>query len=260
MVAITAELYGSSTPQLVQIVVTGLVGVSRLNVRAETTGSDRPVRGGVDVVPTSDALVLLDPIPELGRPIIYAVEYVDAANPAGVIVSAPALTVPDPGRHVLSDVYSGRSVLVDVLLDADERTNVARGDVFVPRSSSTAVARWDVRTPDSGVLRVYTADVDELVDVLRSGAPFGSRHPNDGCDQAAVEVLWSPDVSRRRVNRAGNRIFELPYSVVAMPDPQLALTVTTLGDIADYYPTGTLADLAADHATLLDIARADWSL
>lgn len=259
-VAITAQLYGSTVPELVQLAVTGLTGMTSVSVWAEPPSSPRRiVRGGYDVDPASDALVLVDPMPELGRPIVYVVEWTDA----GVRhqLSSTPVTVTDPGRHVLSDPYSGEAVLVDVIADADERTNDQQGSVLYPVGSPYGVAIVDGRDADAGQLNVYAdpASVGELVELLATGAPVVSRHPNDGCDIPALEVLNVSQVSRRRRSRAGDRIVSLPFRVVAQPDPREAVASVTLAELADYYePTGTLLDLSADHATLLSVALSEW--
>lgn len=262
MVTIDATLYGSTTPQLVQVAVTGLTGLSNVNVWAEPPSTVRRiVRGGLDVDPASDALVLIDSMPELGRPIVYVVEWTDAG--VRYQLSTAAVTVPDPGRHVLSDPFTGDAVLVDVLLDPDERSNPWRGSVLHPVGATYGVAIGDGRDADTGVLSIYApaADVAAVVELLSTGRPVVSRHPADGCDLPALEVLAVGDVSRRRRSRAGDRLIDLPYQLVAQPDPTLVLSVQTLQDIDDYYSgTGTLADLYADTATLLDIATFEWAV
>lgn len=259
-VAIAAALYGSGTPQLVQIAVTGLTGATSVSVWAEPPASPRRlVRGGLDVDPTSDALVLVDPIPELGRPIIYVVEYTSGGS--RFQLSSSSVTVPDPGRHVLSDPYSGESVLVDVIADPDERTNDQRGSVLYPVGSSLGVAIVDGRDADVGTLTVYAdaAASVALVSLLANGTPIASRHPNDGCDQAALEILNVGAAARRRRTRAGDRFHVLPYRLVAQPDPRQLLATVTLADLAAWYePAGTLADVAADYATLLAVALESW--
>lgn len=260
-VAITAELFGSSTPQLVQVIVTGLTGATSVSVWAEPPAAPRRiVRGGLDVDPTSDALVLVDPMPELGRPLIYVVEW--TAGGVRSQLSSSAVTVPDPGRHVLSDPFTGDAVLVDVILDDDERTNAWQGSTLWPVGSTKGVAIIDGRTADSGALTIYApnrADTAELVELLSTGRPVVSRHPNDGCDIDALEVLGVGDVTRRRRSRSGDRLLVLPFSLVEQPDPTLVLVAVTLADLDAYYaPSGTLADLDADTTTLLDIATREW--
>lgn len=260
-VAISASLFGSSSPQLVQVVVTGLTGATQVSVWAEPPSAPaRIVRGGLDVDPTSDALVLTDPMPELGRPIIYVVEW--TAGGVRSQLSAAPVTVADPGRHVLSDPFTGEAVLVEVVLDDDERTQALRGSTLWPVGSRVGVAIIDGRTADAGTLTAYASsrvDAAALVELLSTGRPLVSRHPNDGCDIAALEVLSIGDATRRRRSRSGDRVFELPYQLAAQPDPTLLLSVVDLGDIAAYYePTGTLADLDADTTTLLDIATREW--
>lgn len=259
-VTINAATFGTSTPPLVQVVVQGLTGTDSVSVWAEPANSPRRiVRGGYDLDPTSDALVLLDPVAELDRPLIYVVEWTSAGVRSQL--SAAPVTVPSPGRHVLSDPFTGLSVLVDVVADNDERVGAARGTVLYPSGSPFGVSLSDVRAGDAGELRVYAdpAAVPELVDLLASGRPIASRHPGDGCDIPPLEILRVGDAKRLRRSRAGDRVFALPFLVVTQPDPRQALSVVTLADLAAWYePTGTLATLAAEHATLLSVALDDW--
>ena len=260
MVAITAQLYGSTTPPLVQVAVTGVTGVTAVTVWAEPPNSPRRVvRGGLDVDPSSDALLLVDPLPELGRPIIYVVEW--TAGGTRYQLSSTAVTVPDPGRHVLSHPFSGRAVLVDVLADGDERENEQRGSVLYPVGARYGVALYDGRLADVGTLNVWAdaQSVAELVELLGDGAPVVSRHPNDGCDIPPLEVLNVSSVTRVRRSRAGDRLLALPFSVVAQPDLTEPASTATLADIAAHYGlTGKLSDLAADFPTLLSVGMADW--
>lgn len=261
MTAISAALYGSQVPPAVQITVSGLTGVDLVNVwRQAPGGAPALVRGGVEVVPTSDALLLVDVAPELGRPLTYYVEtFVGAA--VATQVSAAPITVPDPGRHVLSDSLDGTAVLVDVISDQDERENATRGALLRPVGRARPVAVYDVRESDAGVLRVY-ADQETtaaLVDLLADGRPLVSRHPFHACDIPAQEVLYFTGVKRARRSTAGDRITELEFVVVDLPDPTLATSLVDLADLAAAYPSppDTLADIAADYPTLLSLAQDD---
>lgn len=259
-VSIAAQLAGSDVPPVVQVVVTGLTGATQVSVWAEAPNSPRRVvRGGLEQNPSSDALVLVDTMPELGQPIIYVVEYLAAG--VRQQLSASPVTVPDPGRHVLSDPFTGAAVLVDVLADEDERANAQRGSVLYPIGASQGVAVIDGREADAGTLTVYADAVTskQLQSLLAPGVPIASRHPAHGCDLPAVEILNVSEAARRRRSRAGDRIHSLAFRVVSQPDPREPVALATLGELNDYYaPAGTLADLAAEFSTLLDIALSEW--
>lgn len=233
-----------------------------LSVWAEPANSPRRlVRGGYPADPSSDALVLIDPMPELGRPIIYVVEWTWGGVRSQL--SSSPVTVPNPPSHVLSDPYTGAAVLVQLLADGDERTNEQQGSVLYPAGSSFGVALVDGREADSGTLNVYADAVAtaELVAMLATGAPVASRHPNDGCDVAPLEILNVSAPTRRRRSRAGDRLWSLPFQLVTTPDPRMPVNGTTLADLDAYYaPSGTLSTLAADHVTLLDVALDEWAV
>lgn len=263
-VAITAALYGSQTPQAVLITVTGLAAADSVNVwREPPSSARRVVRGGLDLDAPPGTLLLVDVEPELGRPLVYVAEYVPTGLTVPVEVSAAPVTVPDlPGdrHHVLSDPYSGDSVLVDVLYDDDERVQPARVAIMQAQGAAYPVAITDVRTVDNGNLSAFTRDRTEtleLVALLANGRPVVSRHSNDGCDIPAGEVLVILDAGRSRRTRQGDRRWSLPFQVIDTPDPTLVLTLTTLSDLAAVYTGLTLTNLASDFATLLLLAQDD---
>lgn len=263
-VAITATLYGSQTPPAVLVTVTGLSAADSVNVWREPPSSERRiVRGGLDVDAPPSTLLLVDVEPELGRPLIYVAEYLPTGSSTPVEVSSAPVTVPDltGGRHhVLSDPYSGDAVVCDVLYDDDERVMSSRASIMQAQGSAYPVAITDVRTVDTGNLSAFTRDRAEtlqLVDLLASGRPVVSRHSNDGCDIPAGEVLLILDAGRSRRTRQGDRRWSLPFQVIATPDPTLALTLTTLADLAAVYTGQTLANLNSDFPTLLALAQSD---
>jgi hypothetical protein len=244
--------------------VTGLSGADLVNVIREPPGSEaRTVRGGLDVVPTSDTLLLVDVEPELGRPLVYVASYLPTGVGVPVEVSAAPLTVPEPvGRHhVLSDPFTGEPLLVDVTYDDDQRIQASRSSLLQAQGQRYPVAITDVRTADSGQLSVYTRDRAEslqLVELLADGRPVVSRHINDGCDIAALEILAVGDATRSRRTRDGDRRWSLPFQVIDTPDPTLVLSLVTLQDLADVYVGQTLNTIATDYpGTLLSIAQDD---
>jgi hypothetical protein len=195
----------------------------------------------------------------VGRPLVYVAE-VTRADGRVVQLSAPALVIPDPGRHVLSDPGSGRAVLVDAVADADPRTTELRASVLHPAGRARPVVLSDTRSSDTGTLTVYTRDLAEtaeLVDLLAAGTAVVSRPPATVTDLPAVEVLAVLGATRARRTRAGDRVWQLPFVVVDTPDPTLPVTLTTLSTLATYYATGTLSQLGQDFTTLLGLARDD---
>lgn len=254
MAAIAAQLYGDTTPPMVVLSITGLVAGDVVDVWREPPNEPAGVVRGSGFTATSATAVLLDTAPELGRPLVYVVQ-VTAAGGVSQASAAP-IVVPDPGRHVLSDPYTGASVLVDLIATPDDRTGDVPHSLLQVKGRAEPVPLYDVRGSDSGEVVFYArsrAEVLEVVDLLAEGGPLVSRHPYDGCDVAGSEVLFLPAVTRRRRSRAGDRTFTLPFHVVANPDPTRPAPLANLGALADYVP-GTLADIADEWATLLDLA------
>jgi hypothetical protein len=259
MVAITAVLYGNQVPPAVQVTVTGLTGADLVNVYREAPNAPRAlVRGGVEVEPTDDALLLVDVAGEVGRPLVYVAETYTGSAVATQVSAAP-VTIPDPGKHVLSNSLTGEAVLVDLVADPDERETPTRGVLLQPIGSARPVPVYDTPGSDVGTLRLYTDDAATtaaLVALLADGRPLVSRHPWDGTDVPGQEVLYFTGRKRARRSRAGDRVWELEFQVVDLQDPRLATSLVDLADLAAYWP-GTLADVAADHTTLLGLAQDD---
>lgn len=255
MPAITAQLYGDL---MVVVTLTGFDPAHRVDVFREPPSSPREVvRGGVELYPGAGPYLLVDPAPELGRPLIYVAQRTTGGGSVALYSSAP-VTVPDPGRHVLSDPYTGDAVLVDLIATPDDRTQSTPHTMLKPKGRKLPIALYDVRGGDEGEIVVYTrsaAETADLVELLDDGGPIVSRHPFDGCDVPGSEVLFLPAATRSRRSRSGDRLWPMPFVEVALPDPTLAKASTTLADLAAYVPT-TLADIATQWpGTLLDIAR-----
>jgi hypothetical protein len=215
----------------------------------------------VEVVDVSGVVVVQDVEPPVGRPLVYVAE-VTAADGTTRQVSAGTLTVPDPGRHVLSDPATGSGVLVDVVADEDTRTTELRASTLHPAGRARPVVLVDTRSSDVGVLTAYTRDAAEttaLLALLAAGAPVTSRPTVATPDLPPVETLALTGVTRARRTRAGDRVWALPFVVVDPPDPTLPVTLVDLSDVAAYYTGATLATLAVDFpGTLLDVARFDF--
>lgn len=258
-IVVSAVLYGSQTPPMVAVSVTGLTTEILVDVWREPPGEEpAAVRGGIARVPTGDAFVVLDTEAELGRPLVYVAQTV---KPGGAITqtSSAPITVPDPGRHVLSDSYTGAAVLVDLIATPDSRGNAAAGSLLHPAGREFPVAIHDIRTSDEGELVVHTRSRMEtlaLKALMASGAPIVSRHPFDGCDVIGREVLYVPRTARDRRTTTGARVWTMPFTAVATPDPTLATPLPTLMDLSTYVPT-TLLDISTSWATLLGISRSD---
>lgn len=262
---VTAALWGSRDPQLVQVTVTGIPAGHTVDIYREVQGLDLArVRGGFGVTPSTDALLTLDASAPIGRPIVYVVRL---TSPTGAVteVSAAPITRTDThdaerlGRHVLVDPTTGHAVRVDVLNDPDERRNDARHAVLYPAARSRPVVLHDVRASDTGTLAFTTTDpaaTTALNRLLQPGRAVASLHAHDACDIPAGEILALGTVTRSRWGRYGRRVWAADFVVIDEPDPHRMIPSTTLADLHNYVPT-TLADIATLWPTLLTLAQDD---
>ena len=264
--SITVQVRAETDPATVDITITGLDGVTIFTVRAQPPGEPpTPVRGAIATTPTSSAMIIPDLAPPLNRPTVYTLAYLTASEPTTPVeISAPAVTVPftpdGDAHHVITDPYTGLTVVCMLLSDDDERTQSANYSALRPIGSANPVVIFDARQSDTGTLSLYTrtrAETLALVDLLAPGRPIISRHDNDACDVAAIEHLYPGDAVRNRRTRRGDRIWAIDFLAISPPDPQLVTGLVTLYDLSVHVP-GTLADIAAAWDTLLHLAQARW--
>lgn len=182
------------------------------------------------------------------------------ANPGGAQPLTVALA---GGKVVLSDAVSGAAAEVVVLAWPDKR-RARRTSVYAVGGRNIVVSGPRGGFESSLELFVETEEqrvaVDDLLQTATSGI-LQIRQPGGyytvDCYVAIpvdTETRWSQDGSDER------RVITLDVIETRPWAPKLASSTFTLGDIPLAYPAGaTLADLAADYDTLLDIARGDFS-
>lgn len=256
---ISVSLIGVPPVQSAQIAVTGLVAGDVVAVWREWDGHSELVRGAYGATSLSTAMVLGDISVPFGIEVTYR------AQVGGEQVT-DTITVPEvDGGHVLSDPLTGEYVLVRQLVaGGDDRGNEFRGSVLRPAGRDKPVAIYDVRSADAGswLMQTRTAEATAaLKALLAAGGPLVHRPGSPGLlDFPATEVIQPLSVTRSLLGVDG-RTWSIPYEVVDEPDPDLAVSLSTLQDLADAYDTLTLDDLATDFAglTLLDVATTDWA-
>ncbi len=251
-------------PPLIQVTVAAVPATSSLTVYRVLDGVETQLRAGQIALVPGGAKLLRDAEYPMGATVFYRAEVYDAANVRTLYDTATMVT-PDAGRHILTDPFSGQSTPVDLLADFSQRSNAFQGSVLRPTVRRNPIVLADLRSSDAGTLPILTQGVytAELEDMLASGYPLVSRHPNDACDTPAVEIFAFLDVNRsRRVDVGGSkdREWSLDFVVVDTPDPRQPITAVTYQDIATYYTGKTYANLAADHTSYLDIAQDSYGV
>lgn len=168
------------------------------------------------------------------------------------------ITVPDPGRHVITDPLDADSVYVDVVPSDDDRGNAYNGALVSVHNRRRSSSFSEIRSGDTGTAYWYTrnrAETDALRALLDRNTPLLSRHNNDGADEAAIECLTPLDYTRSRrwgVDRVAwnwDRLFTVAYAEADPPDPDTPTSAFTWADVAAAYAGRTWAEFTADWST-----------
>lgn len=256
-------------PPRAQITVQGLEPGDQLQVYREVESVRTLVRGGTVDDVDSFAYVLTDAELPFGVPVRWvAVVNDDAGTP-----TAPFTYTLPGGKVVISDAIRGLAAEV-IVASWPEWSYSADATLFSVQDSDDDRARPRVRNVvvTSGLSTQHTATIELFVDTdtaarqvraVVQGATQGIvqiRQPGGYADtDAYLSVLG---VRMRRYSGDGSdprRLFVLEVAQVDAWASAFTATGWTLQDLADVYDGLTLADVAADHETLLDLAQADLS-
>lgn len=241
--AITASLVSGDSPQLVQVVVTGVQAGYLYEVTGVTRdGSAWPVPGGQGVS-TGSQVVLVDNRSALNTPVTYTLTVTLVGSGAGWggggpdvngrwFYTAPEITVPFDGQYVLQSL-DGHTAVEFVWRD-DDLTN--EPTVYSRSFDVPGRSRPPVRIAPGGdgggslSIRTNRVNSDRLRSLLRSGAPVVIRTDGQVRDFPAVDIVLitgAPNELWRAVTSSGmstDRVWSLSYLLVDDPEPGTPLS------------------------------------
>jgi len=263
---LVAEVQDTEPPR-VQITLQRLpLDGTTVTLWREVEGERTPVRGYLNVTPTSAATVVWD----LGAPFGVEVSYVlTRYHPDGTVTETTVGPVfLTAGLPWISHPITGQGVAVTIA-EWPEYEYAARQTVVPVAGRPTPIVVSDVRLAATSELTVLTRTRDELLalrELLASGDVLQVRPV---CDAVEPDYIAVGDVVEARVKPSGRssdprpagqdwrRRVTMAVQAVEQPAPTIAAVSDTLADLNTYAPT-TLADLSTTFgpgATLLTIAQ-----
>lgn len=245
-------------PPRVLIAVTGLTLGDAIAVYRIVDGARTALRVSQNDSVSDTSFLVVDAELPFGTP----VQYVAQVNGTDHFSTTNTYTLTG-GKVAATDAINALACEVKIIA-WDRKGRSRQSSVFQVDGRNIAVL-GPLADPESDVTFFLEADAaneqfEQLLDNCTGGV-IQLRQPGGyaGIDgyyavTQADEVRWSQDGSDPR------REWTLHLVEVAQWPTDLPAAAWTLQDIYNHYgPSGTLADLAADYATLLDIALADWS-
>lgn len=258
MSAITATDVAGSWPPRKLLTVTGLPGGSYVTVNRIVGGQRTPVRDLNNVLVAATTTVAVDAELPFGLPVTY--ELIDAG--AVTDTDGPYTATLTGGNVALSDAIT--AVAAEVVIFAhDDLVSDAEATVFqvdganyvVSDRLGQPVATWEFYTETT----TAHDDLMTLLGTCTTGV-FQMRQPGG---YAGVDGYYAPlSVATRRFSQDGSdqrRITAVRMAETSAWHVLMLARGYTLQDVADAYAGLTLADLAADYATLLLLAQGDFS-
>lgn len=260
---VVVTLVGASSPQVVQIAVSGLTPGQTVTVTGSAAGATWQVRGGA-IVADAGQVILTDVLAPLNVPITYTATVDD------ITVAADPVTIPYADRYVLQSL-DGRTVIPFVLVSNGLPREVAmRSQAFDVPGRSTPVVRWDTDGGDSGqvVIRTDVSGTQVLRTHLRESGPLlvmrtdGSVRDLPPAEhwllRSATRAMWDA-VEGDQMSR--DRLWSLSYDVIDDPEPSVIVAVSTWDDFDEVYADSTWDDFDAEWAggTWDEFDRTDWS-
>lgn len=258
MSAIATSDVTSVWPPRKEITLTGLTGASFVTVYRIVGGVRTAIRGADDVFIGTTTRVLVDAELPFGLPVTYELVESDVVQDT----DGPATTTLPGGKVALTDAVTALAAEV-VIFTHDPLVRDAEAAVYNVDGRNYVVS--DPLGQWSGTFEFFTetdtarTDLDTLLRDCTSGI-VQIRQPGgyDGVDTYAA-VLSS---ATRRFSQDGSdqrRITAVRLAQCPGWPTALEARGFTLGDIGDAYTGQTLADIAADYATLLLLAQGDFS-
>lgn len=240
------------------ITITDLTAGDAVELYRVVGGELTLIRDGANASIPNTSFLLIDAELPFGVPVSYV------AQVNGTFYNAtPYITYVLPGgKVVLSDAVGGLAAEVVILAWPDKtygrdstsfrvggRNVVVSGDLT--GYSSTIELYVETTSARDNLLALLAAATEGIIQIRQPGG-------YDGVDSYVVVLVpterrWSQDGTDQR------RVISLDVEEVEPWAPSLEARGFTLQDLADLYTGLTLADLAADYTTQLQLAQADLS-
>lgn len=255
--AITVDEQDVFPPRVLVSVTNVIVGDSVIIYR-EVAGERTVIRGGsTEAIDT--AVLRVDAELPFGVPVTYI------ASVNGVEYSAAATAYDVPGGKVaLTDAVTGDAAEV-VIWAWPDRRYVRQSTAFKVGGRNTVVSQPLRQFEGSATFYTETQSAgDNLLSLLKDATSgiVQVRAPDVVTYDRVDCFIAVTNVTERRLSQDGSdprRLYDVDFFEVEGWAPALEAQGFTLQDLADAYVGLTLADLAADYATLLLLAQADLS-
>jgi hypothetical protein len=245
-------------PPRILIAVTGLTPGDSVAVYRIVDGARTALRASQDDSVSDTSFLVVDAELPFGVP----VQYVAQVSGTDYFSTTATYTLPG-GKVAATDAVNALSCEV-VISSWDKRARTRQSSTFQVDGRNIAVL-GPLADPESDVTFFLDTDVgNEQFEQLLTNATGGVIQLRQPGGYAGIDGYYAvTDVDEIRWSQDGTdprREWTTHLIQVAQWPTDLPAAAWTLQNIYDFYgPSGTLADLAADYATLLDIAIADWS-
>lgn len=260
-IGISATLVGPTTPQGVQIVVTGLTVGQEHKVVGSWAGGTWTVRAGTAVA-TATQVVLGDVAAPINVPITYTItEGISSAT------SAP-VTVAFADQYVLQSLDGSRTTQFRWLDNEDPRQLRLRTAVFDVPGRPRPASRWDVPGGEDGQLLAATTggQTAAMKALLVAGGPLLLRTDGAVRDLAAVEYVLPTSATRvltgKGIGGGEQRRWALAFEVIDDPEPDTLVPLSDWDDFDAVYSGSTWTAFDAEWAgrSWDQFDREDWAI
>lgn len=252
-------------PPRVQVVLTGLTIGDSVAVYRQVANVRTLVRGSSVAAVTDTAYVIVDAELPFGVPVTY----VAVVDGTAEYTAGPATYDLPGGKAVLTDAITGAAAEVIVQAFGDQTTT--RDSARMRAGGRNVVVTGPAGQPEGSYV-LYTeawsafqnlealllSATEATVQIRNPGVSALSGQPYEGVDAYLVVDSWSV----ARFSQDGSdprRMTTIQFAETDGWATALQAQGFTLQDLADFYGTGTLADLGGDYATFLDLAQGDFS-
>lgn len=255
-VALTATEQAVYPPRVL-LSLTGLTITDEVELFRQVAGERTPVRAGA-VTATDPSVLRTDAELPFGVPVTY----IAVVNGATEYSDGPDTYTLPGGKVALSDAISGTAA--EVVITAWPEKAIERvSTVFQVGGRNVVVAGARGMFLSEVELYTETTSSRDNLEALLDAATSATIQVRQGGGYDGVDCYVSVTTdTERRFSQDGSdprRLWALRVAEVEGWAADLEARGYTLDDIATVYTGLTLADLAGDYTTLLDVAEADWS-